>query len=85
VGLKLHFETSPVLHPTKFYPDSIIDCWMMATVTTQLCNPNFGDHRQIFQDSLKAGLDLRIVSLGFMLEARDNMEKAYGRESHFGR
>jgi hypothetical protein len=83
IGAKKHFECAPVLFPQSFYPDRVIDCWMMANVTRSLChNPAT---REIYLETKKGGLDLQIVFLGFMLELHDNIEKSYGWESPFGR
>lgn len=83
IGAKKHFECAPVLFPQAFYPDRVIDCWMMANVTKSLCdNPAT---REIYVETKRGGLDLQVVFLGFMLELYDNMGKSYGWESPFGR
>lgn len=83
ISAKKHFECSPALFPQPFYPDRVIDCWMMANVTKALCgNPST---REIYEETRKGGLDLQIVFLGFMLELHDNIDKSYGWESPFGK
>ncbi|KAF7187935.1 Histone-lysine N-methyltransferase ASHR1 [Pseudocercospora fuligena] len=86
VGLKMYFEIAPVLYKSRsFYPDRVVDLWLMTNITNQLCNPNNPHTREIFQESMKSGLDLRVVFTGFLFQTRDNMEKSYGKESPFGR
>jgi SET and MYND domain-containing protein len=85
IALKMRFEIAPVLHPQPFYPDRVIDCWLLTTLSNQLCNPNIPNHPEIFQQSMQNGLDLRVVYMGFLIETRDGIEKSYGRESAFGR
>ncbi|SMR49413.1 unnamed protein product [Zymoseptoria tritici ST99CH_3D1] len=85
IALKIRFEISPVLHPQAFYPDRVIDCWFLATLSNQLCNPMIPGHKEIFQESMQNGLDLRIVYMGFLCETRDAMDKSYGEDSPFGR
>ncbi|KAK4621138.1 SET domain and MYND-type zinc finger protein 6 [Fulvia fulva] len=85
LGAFRHFLIAPDLYPQPFYPDRVIDCWLMATVTNTLCNPNIPSHKEIFEQCLQSGFDLRIVYFGFLLETREQIEKSYGRDSPFGR
>lgn len=85
IGALRHFLISPTLYPTPFYPDRVIDCWMMSTATNSLCNPNNPGHKEIFDQCLKSGFDLRIVYFGFLVETREQIDRSYGRDSPFGR
>lgn len=86
VGLKMYFEVAPTLYKNRsFYPDRVVDLWLMTNISNQLCNPNNSHTREIFQESMKSGLDLRVVFTGFLFQTRDNMDKSYGKESPFGR
>lgn len=87
VGIKMYFEISPFLpgQLERFYPDRVIDTFMLATITNQLCNPNIQHHRELFAESMKTGLDLRVVYMMFLIEARENLDFSYGKDSPFGR
>jgi SET and MYND domain-containing protein len=85
VGVKLYFEVAPFLHDQPFYPDRVIDTFMLAQVSNQLCNPNILHFRDIFQESMRAGLDLRVVYMGFLIETRENLDQSFGKTSPFGR
>lgn len=83
VGIKIYFEVHT--ESLSFYPDRVIDTWMLSTITNSLCNPNNTHFRQIFQETMKGGLDLRVVYFGFLLETRENLDKSFGKQSPFGR
>lgn len=83
IALKIRFEISPTLYPQSFYPDRVIDSWLLTTITNQLCNP-FSGNKEVFEQSMNSGLDLRIVYFGFLLETREAIEKSYGKDSPFG-
>ncbi|KAI5361060.1 putative SET domain, Zinc finger, MYND-type, 4Fe-4S ferredoxin-type, iron-sulfur binding protein [Septoria linicola] len=87
VGIKMYYDVSPFLsgQVEKFYPDRVIDGFLMATITNQLCNPNIQNHREIFAESLKSGLDLRVVYMMFLIETREMLDFSYGKDSPFGR
>ncbi|KAK4495782.1 hypothetical protein PRZ48_013050 [Zasmidium cellare] len=84
IGALRHFLISPTLYPTASYPDRVIDCWMMSTATNSLCNPNIPGHKEIFDQCLKSGFDLRIVYFGFLIETREQIERSFGKDSPFG-
>lgn len=84
IALKTRFEVSPALYPQSFYPDRVVDTWLLTTLTNQLCNPHSGN-QEVFEQSMRSGLDLRIVYFGFLIETREGIEKSYGKESPFGR
>ncbi|PPJ51185.1 hypothetical protein CBER1_07495 [Cercospora berteroae] len=87
VGLKMYFEVTPFLcgQLEKFYPDRVIDGFVMATITNQLCNPNIQHHRELFAETLKGGLDLRVVYMMFLIETREMLDFSFGKDSPFGR
>ena len=85
LGLLRHFLISPTLYSKSYIPDRVIDCWLMATATNSLCNPTNPNHKEIFDNCMKAGLDLRIVYFGFLIETREQVEHSYGKDSPFGR
>lgn len=82
VGCKLHFEIEPDLHPDTCYPDRVIDSWAMSTVTNVLCGQK---NKEIYDEMMQNGVDLRIVYFGFLFYAYDNIPKMYGFDSPFGR
>jgi hypothetical protein len=82
VGCKLHFEIEPELHSETFYPDRVVDSWAMSTVTNVLCGQR---NKEVYDEMMQSGVDLRIVYFGFLFYAYDNMPKIYGYESPFGK
>ena len=80
VGLKMHFFCHE--DRTAFDPERLIDTWALAGVTNSLCQPSMSHIRK---ECLDAGLDLMMVFIGLLLEVHDDMPKAYGVESPFGR
>lgn len=82
VGLKMYFEGLFGMDSVSFRPERIIDLWTLATVTSTLNHP---DMAHIRQECLDAGLDTGIVFAGLLLETHDNMPKAYGMDSPFGK
>ncbi|KAI0137104.1 hypothetical protein BJ170DRAFT_44026 [Xylariales sp. AK1849] len=82
LGGKMYFEIDPALYPHKFYSDRLLDTWAMSTVTNVLCGPMY---KEIYDELMQGGLDLRIVYLGFLLDVYDNTPKMYSFDSPFGR
>ncbi|KAI1873157.1 uncharacterized protein JN550_003410 [Neoarthrinium moseri] len=82
LGCKIYFEITPGLYPQAFYPDRLIDTWAMSTVVNVLCGPM---NKQIYDELMQGGVDLRIVYFGFLFDVHDNAPKMFGLDSPFGR
>ncbi|KAH6648314.1 hypothetical protein BKA67DRAFT_360157 [Truncatella angustata] len=82
LGLKIYFDIMPSLYPQKFSSDALINAWAMSTVTNVLCGPA---NKEIYDELMSSGVDLRIVYFGFLFEVHDNIPKMFGYESPFGR
>lgn len=84
VALKMYFAHAipgPPDFPT-FYPDRLIDVWTLGFLTNTLCRP---DLSHIRQECMEAGFDLMMVFVGLVFEVWDNMDKAWGKDSPFGK
>ncbi|KAI0018971.1 hypothetical protein F4780DRAFT_793779 [Xylariomycetidae sp. FL0641] len=81
-GLKLYFVMNPKLHEQKWYPDSLIDTWVLSTIANVLCGPMF---EGVFRELAEAGFELRVVYFGFLFHVHDHMAHMYGFDSPFGR
>lgn len=79
VALKLHFSEPPGRRDDA---ERVIDLHTLAFFTNTLCQP---DMAHIRQECMEAGLDLMVVFVGFLFEARDLMPRTYGMESPFGK
>lgn len=82
LAAKMHIVVSPALHPTAFYPDRLVDMWTLATLTNQLTSP---EHRELYVEILRGGLDLQMVFAGLLFEVRKQIPLCYGQKSPFGR
>ncbi|KAJ8603899.1 hypothetical protein MRB53_042034 [Persea americana] len=81
-GLYLYFFVYPILHPQPFHPTRVIHVWTMAKIALYIASE--GD------DSVKsslgvASLDLKIVVLGLLLEAEDNVKRSHGEDTRFAK
>lgn len=82
VAAKMHVVVSLELHPARFCPDRLVDMWTLATITNQLTAP---EHRELYSEILRGGLDLQIVFAGLLFEIRKQIPLCYGQKSPFGR
>lgn len=84
VAAKLYFDCVVVLHSQKFYPDRVVDGWMLTTLTNALCNPSDAEGKEVLTEIMKSGLDLRFVFLGLLREVHEQIAHSYGSDSPFG-
>lgn len=82
VGLKIYFEELSGRNDLPFHPGRMIHLWSLGSITNTLCYP---DMSHIRRECMEAGLDLMLVFMGLLLEAHDNMPKAYGMNSPFSK
>lgn len=82
LGIKLHFQITPLLNPQAFYPHRLIDIWNMSCVANVLCGPM---HQNIYKEFMESGIDLRVVFLAFLFDLHENIPKMYGLDSPFGK
>ncbi|ETS86443.1 hypothetical protein PFICI_00271 [Pestalotiopsis fici W106-1] len=82
IGLKLYFEISPSLYPQTFSSDRLVDSWAMSTVTNVLCGPM---SKEVYDEFMQNGVDLRIAYFGFLFAVHDDMPKMFGVDSPFGK
>ncbi|GAP87692.1 putative set and mynd domain protein [Rosellinia necatrix] len=82
VGVKLHFEILPALYPQEFYPDRLVNAWVVSTVINVLCG---AAHQELYQELAQGGLDLRLIYFGFLFYVYDHMPRMFGFDSPFGK
>ncbi|KAI8952396.1 hypothetical protein F4801DRAFT_229674 [Xylaria longipes] len=82
MGVKLHFEILPALHPQEFDPDRLINAWVVSTVINVLCGPA---HEALFQELAQGGVELRLDYFGFLFYVHDNVSRMFGPNSPFGK
>ncbi|KAI0544342.1 SET domain-containing protein [Xylaria curta] len=82
VGIKLHCEILPPLYPQEFYPDRLINAWVVSTVINVLCGPA---HQTFQEECAQRGLEPRIVYLGFLFYLHEHTPQMFGPKTPFGK
>lgn len=82
IGVKLHFEILPALYPQEFYPDRLINAWVVSTLINVLCGT---PHQELYQELAQGGLDLRLIYFGFLFFVHEHTPRAFGPDTPFGR
>lgn len=81
IGVKLHFEILPVLYPQEFYPDRLVNAWVVSTLINVLCGT---PHQTLYQELAQAGLDLRLIYFGFLFFVHEHTPRMFGPDTPFG-
>ncbi|KAJ2985655.1 hypothetical protein NUW58_g5417 [Xylaria curta] len=82
LGIKLHVEILPALYPQEFYPDRLINAWVVSTVINVLCG---AAHEELYQELAQGGLDLRLIYFGFLFYVHEHTPLMFGPNTPFGR
>ncbi|KAI1751487.1 SET domain-containing protein [Xylaria castorea] len=82
LGVKLHFEILPTLYPQEFYPDRLINAWVVSTLINVLCGPA---HQDLYQELARDGLELRLIYFGFLFYLHEHTPQMFGPNTPFGK
>ncbi|KAI0460533.1 SET domain-containing protein [Xylaria acuta] len=82
LGVKLHFEVLPALYPQEFYPDRLINAWVVSTLINVLCGPAYQD---LYQELAQGGLELRLIYFGFLFYLHEHVHGHFGPHTPFGK
>ncbi|KAI1125050.1 hypothetical protein F5Y10DRAFT_15084 [Nemania abortiva] len=82
LGVKLHFEILPALYPQEFYPDRLINAWLLSTCINVLCGPTY---QELHQELAQGGLDLRLIYFGFLFYVHDHTPRMFGFGTPFAK
>ncbi|KAI0879176.1 hypothetical protein GGS24DRAFT_231473 [Hypoxylon argillaceum] len=82
MGVKLHFEIFPALYSEEFYPDRLVNAWVVSTLINVLCGTA---HQELYQELAQGGLDLRLIYFGFLFYVHDHTPKMFGFDTPFGK
>ncbi|KAI1108914.1 SET domain-containing protein [Nemania sp. NC0429] len=82
MGVKLHFEILPALYAQEFYPDRLVNAWVVSTLINVLCGPM---HQEIHQELAQGGLDLRLMYFGFLFFVHEHTPQMFGPDTPFRR
>ncbi|KAI0486786.1 SET domain-containing protein [Xylaria cf. heliscus] len=74
LGVKLHFEILPALYPQEFYPDRLINAWVVSTLINVLCGPA---HQDLFQELAQGGVELRLIYFGFLFYVHEHTPRMF--------
>ncbi|KAI0200662.1 SET domain-containing protein [Astrocystis sublimbata] len=81
LGCKLHFEILPALYPQEFYPDRLINAWVVSTLINVLSGPA---HQELYQELAQGGLELRLLYFGFLFYLQTHTYRMFGLNTPFG-
>jgi SET and MYND domain-containing protein len=82
LGVKMHFEILPELHPQEFYPDRLINAWAVSTVINVLCGQAY---EELYKELAEGGLNLRLIYFVFLFYVYEHTPKAFGFGTPFGK
>ncbi|KAJ8128933.1 hypothetical protein O1611_g4700 [Lasiodiplodia mahajangana] len=82
LGVKLHFEILPALYSQEFYPDRLINAWVVSVLINVLCGPA---HQELYQEFAQGGLDLRLMYFGILFYLHDHTPRMFGPSTPFAK
>ena len=81
-GLKLYFDSWPIIHPEPFHPLRVVLKWMLVHLALFLAS--YSDREEV-KPLNEAGMEYGVVIWGLVREVQDNVQKSHGKEHSFAK